>query len=171
MKQALILIMIVVLMLASGVEAKVIDRIVAYVDNEAITYNELMAEHVQHKRSKITVEQTLNGMINRRLLLVEARRLRLGDMGDEVLIDEYVNQRIRAFIVIPTSEIGQYYRKNRKKFRRAPLNQVRGKIIRLLTEAEVNVRLEHHLDELRKKVNIGIFLNNVNEEDKKEVTQ
>ncbi|MFC1769664.1 hypothetical protein ACFLZI_01275 [Nitrospirota bacterium] len=163
MKHTRILILIVVLFLSSFSDAEMIDRIVAYVGDEAITSSELMAEHETHKGRGITLEQTLNGIINRRLLLVEARRLRLGDMGDDTLINEYINQRIRTFIVISEEQITRYYKNNRKKFRRAPLNQVRGNIVIFLTEAEVNVRLEHHLDTLRKGAEIGIFLNNGSE--------
>ncbi len=79
-----------IFVLSSGVHAELVDRIIAAVNNEVITASDLthaVALNMQlgaaaEDREKLQTE-TLEGLINRRLLVQEARRLRFVEVSDE----------------------------------------------------------------------------------------
>ena len=100
----------------------------------------------------------LNTMINRTLLLREARKLRLEAATKDETIKEYIELKLRTFIRITDEDIKKFYGENRKEFGNADIEDVREKIEEYFIEKEVNVRLKKHIEELRAKAYIKIQL-------------
>ena len=139
--------------------AELIDRVAAFVDDKAITLSELKEtfEKTRKVQPDISRSEVLNTMINRVLLLTEAERLRIGTKTDDELINEYIELKVRAFVRLKEKDIEDFYRENEKDFGGAPLEEVREKIERLLTEREVNRILKSHIAELRSKAYVKIM--------------
>jgi hypothetical protein len=79
----------------TSAHAELLDHIVAAVNNEVITESELeqtVALNVRfgkpEKDRKTLEEETLNGLINRRLLVQEARRLKFVEVSEQETADE-----------------------------------------------------------------------------------
>jgi hypothetical protein len=138
--------------------AEIRDCVAAFVDNTAITMSEL--EEAYKKASElapgITKEEVLNTMINKVLLLREAKKIGLEASSEDELLKEYADLKIRAFIRIREEEITAFYEKHVNDFQGKELESVRDEIEGYLTEKEVNERLKSRIKELREKAYIKI---------------
>ncbi len=164
------------LLLVTVVGAEVLDRVVAIVDDEVVMLSELNETFQGTLNSGIDVtrEEILDGLINRILLLKQARKIKRMHifetqtrMEDNLLINEYIEKRIKAFIRIPLKEIERFYEENREYFSHGDglsgsdngdIYSVRNKIEIYMTETELNKRLISHLEELRMNANIRVQL-------------
>ena len=99
----------------------------------------------------ITKEEVLTTMVNRLLLLDEARKMRLEAPTEDALLREYIDLKIRAFIRIKEEEVTDFYKNHLSEFQGKELDDVRDDIEKYLTEKEVNERLKAHINELRGK--------------------
>lgn len=142
----------------SSPSATIEDRVVAFVDNTAITLSEFEEEYskAQKVTPGITKEEVLNAMINRVLLLREAKKIRLSERSDDELLKEYIDLKLRTFVKIKEKDVLDYYEIHSKDFQGKALEDVREEIENYLTEAELNRLLKKHIEELRKKAYIGI---------------
>jgi len=148
------------LLLCSPLFAGLRERVVAYVDNTAITLTELdkkYAEAVQVTPA-ITREEVLNTMINRILLIREARKIRLKAEREDELLKEYVDLRIRSFIRIKDDEIRNFYQEHAADFPEKDLDELREDIENYLIEQELNIMLKKHINDLRNNACIKIQL-------------
>lgn len=141
--------------------AELIDRVVAFVNDRAITLSEL---HETYERTKkiqpdISMDEVLNTMINRLLLLNDARRLKIEAKTDEDVLNEYVELKVKAFIRISEEDIEDYYKKNEAEFKGAPYESVKDKIEEYLTEKEINRLLKIQIAELRARAFVKVLLN------------
>src|SRR4030043_990021 len=137
------------------------DRVVAFVDNTAITLselNEVYTESLKHTPD-ITKEEVLNTMLNRLLLLREAKKLRLEAASEEKLLQEYTDLKIRPHIRIKEEEVSDFYQKHINDFQGKEFEAVREEIEHYLAERELNQLLKNYINELRKKAYIKIQLN------------
>lgn len=134
------------------------DHVVAFVDNTAITLSEFEEEYpkAQKVTPGITKEEVLNAMINRVLLLREAKKIRLAERSDDELLKEYIDLKLRTFVKIKEKDVLDYYEIHIKDFQGKALEDVREEIENYLTEAELNRLLKKHIEELREKAYIGI---------------
>ncbi|MDA8171662.1 MAG: hypothetical protein M0Z48_07520 [Nitrospiraceae bacterium] len=141
---------------------KILDRTVAFVGDDAILLSELETRYTQAVKltPDITKAQVLQTMINRLLLLREARKIFPETMDDEQAIREFTDFKIRAFVVVPEDAVRDFYEKNKAKMGGAPYEQMRGQIERLLKEKEINRSLQSYLQGLREKAYIRVFLTN-----------
>jgi hypothetical protein len=146
---------------SSLLSAGIKDRVVAFVDNDAITLSELEMKYYDTVKvtSDITQEEVLNTMVNRLLLLREAKKIRLEAPSEDELLNEYIDLKIRAFIRIKEEELKDFYNKNISKFEGKELDSVRDDIENYIVEHEVNQRLKAHINELRGKSCVKIQLN------------
>ncbi|MFZ3137967.1 MAG: hypothetical protein WA126_11330 [Thermodesulfovibrionales bacterium] len=137
------------------------DRVVAFVNNDAITLSELEMKYYDTVKvtSDITQEEVLNTMVNKLLLLREAKKIRLEGPSEDELLNEYIDLKIRAFIRIKEEELQDFYNKNISKFEGKELDSVSDDIENYLVEHEVNQRLKAHINELREKSCVKIQLN------------
>jgi hypothetical protein len=141
-------------------EAELIDRVVAYVNDRAITLSDLREtyERTQKIQPDISTDEVLNTMINKLLLLIDARRLKIEAKTDEEVLSEYMELKVRSFIRVREEDIEDYYKKNEKEFAGAAYESVRDKIEDYLTEKEINRILKMHIAELRAKAYVKIVM-------------
>jgi hypothetical protein len=137
----------------SVLHAEIRDRVVAFVDNTAITLSDLEMNYAETLKAtpNITKEEVLNTMVNRTLLLREAKRFRLEAPSEEEQLKEYIDLKIRAFIRIRDQAIADFYQQHLIDFQGKELDEVRDQIETYLVENELNQRLKSHIDELRGK--------------------
>lgn len=136
--------------------AEIVDRIVATINDEVITLSELRERAEVENRDE---REILEGMINRILLLSEAKRFGLADTeeDDSIMIERLIDRRIKAFIMIPLERSRDFYEKNKDRFGDKDFLEVRDEINLYLLEEETNRRLENYLKELREKADIRIL--------------
>ena len=136
------------------------DCVVAFVDNTAITLSELEERYSTALKVTpgVTKEAALNAMVNRVLLLREAKKIRLEAPTEDELVKEYIDLKIRPFIKIKEGEVSDFYQKHVVDFQGKEFETVREEIENYLVEAELNRLLKAHIEELRKKAYIGIKL-------------
>jgi len=150
---------------SSQVHAEVLERVVAIVDDEAILLSEFrdaLQKTITTNPEKREID-LLNEMIDKRLLLKEARRLISRERADELqdeerLVTEYINIRIKPFVRIPLTEMEYYYMKNKGSFAGRDFYEVKDEIESLLMDEAVRQRLNEHIMELRKKAYIRLQL-------------
>jgi hypothetical protein len=106
----------------------------------------------------ITKHEALETMINRELLLREARRLRLEAPDDDALLEDYIDMKVRAFIKIKEADIREFYGDNTAEFGMKSYDEVKDDIEAYLVEKEVNYRIKRHLDSLKERAHIEILL-------------
>ena len=128
------------------------DWVVAFVDDEAITNSELQEQYRETLKitPDISKDEVLETMINRVLILREAKKYRLEGPSPDAVIKEYIDLKVRAFIRVPETEIEKYFKENIGMFAGKEYDDVRDDIEQYLIEKELNVRLKKTLDELRK---------------------
>lgn len=138
--------------------AQIYDHVVAYVMDDAITLSEFneIFEKTKKISPDITKEEVINTMINRLLLLNEAKKIRLTAKNDDEMIKEYIDIKIRTFIQIRDEEIKRFYENNVVEFKGKSYDDVKDEIERYLVEDELNKLLRKHIEELRKNTCIKI---------------
>jgi hypothetical protein len=145
--------------------SEILERIVAIVNNNVILLSEFKDALKAAKMSdeKVTEDAVLDEMINRVLMLEQARKMRLGQMEDATgpvddnkIVNEYIDRRIRSFVHIPIEEIESYYLNNRKQFGSKSFSEAKDEIEDHLTDGELKLKIAEHVEELRKKAYIRI---------------
>ena len=156
---ALLLVTCQLLLVTDGSTA-VSDRVIAFVDDHAVTMSELDEQYQSTIKISpdITIEEVLDTMINKILILREARKYRIEAPSLEQVMNEYIDLKIRAFIRVGESDIEKFYRENESNFAGKEFEDVRDEIDKYLTEKELNERLKEVLRELRKDAYIRIFI-------------
>lgn len=140
--------------------AAIFDRVVAFVNNQAITLSEFQKRYRDTLKivPDATKEDVINTMINRILLLDEARKYRIVAPTEDEMVREYIDLKVRAFITVSEGEIEAFYKKNRVRFAGREYEDVRDDIEKYLTEKKLNERLKETLADLRKKAYVKIQL-------------
>jgi hypothetical protein len=140
--------------------AGLIDRVIAYVDDHAITYSEFREkfESMREVVPDITEEEAVNSMINTLLLLDQARKMRFEAASDDDLVKEYVDIKIQSRVFIKEDQLKEYYNNHKGEFGEKDFLAVHDTIEKYLLEVETNKQLKEHLEELRGKSNIVIQL-------------
>jgi hypothetical protein len=101
-------------LLSPAVGAEVLERVVAVVDGELVMLSELEESYQETVNAGIEVsrEEVLEGLINRILLFNQSRKITRRYMftarverEENVLINEYIEKRLKAFIRIPQNEV------------------------------------------------------------------
>jgi len=146
--------------LCSSLLADIRDRVVAYVDNDAITLSELEEKYANTLEitTDITKEEVLHTMVNRLLLLIEAKKIKLEAASKDALLKEYIDLKLRAFIRINEEEIADFYQVHIDDFQGKEIEEVREDIENVLTEKALNERLKSHINELKEKACVRIQL-------------
>lgn len=166
------LLFIVLCSLFAVSSAEIVDRIVATINDHVITLSELKErsrlrpEAQPEGIEKRDEKEVLEGIINMVLLLSEAKRLGLADPEEigtdpyrdtNIMIERFIERRIKAFILIPMERSKDFYEVNKEKFRGKEFFDVRDEINHYLIEEETNKRIEKYLKELREKADVRIL--------------
>lgn len=154
--------------LVTAVQAEVLERIVAVVNDEVILLSEFQSalQSANEADSGVSGEIVLNEMINSMLLLIEAKKYRTGGsdinpqntIDNKTVIREDIDRRIKAFIHIPYENIEHYFDLNRQLFAGKEFSDVRDDIEEILLEKELSAKLGEYTKELRGKARIRIQL-------------
>ena len=141
--------------------AAIRDRVAAYVDNIAITLSDLEVRYEETARvsPNITREEVLNTMVNRTLMLREAKKMRLEAPSEDQLLKEYIDLKVKAFIRIKDEEVKEFYNKHIGDFQGKEFEVVRDEIENYLIENELNQRLKTHIGDLRENASVRMQLN------------
>jgi hypothetical protein len=122
-------------------------------------------EKARKNDPKITREKVLSDMVDRLLLIHQAKKFRLGGIkrvqgvSDETeLVNNYIERRIKSLIHIPFEDIEDYYNKNIDEFAGAELLQVKDDIEERLVARALQLRILRHLKELRDNAFIRLQL-------------
>ena len=115
-------------------------------------------EVIQELRRDITREEVLHTMVNRLLLLREARKIKLEALTEDELLQDYIDLKIRAFIRVNEEDIVNFYEEHIEDFQEKDLETVRDDIENVLIEKALNEHLKSHIDELKKKSCVKIQL-------------
>lgn len=136
---------------ASTCFSEVIDRVVAYVDNTAVTLSEFQENYIKMKKTvtDITEEDVIDSMINRLLLIKEAKKMKLESPTDDELLRDYIDIKISSLILIKEDELNRFYMEHINEFKGRDYLSVKDEIEKYLFELETNKRLKKHLEELR----------------------
>lgn len=139
--------------------SEIIDRVVAFVDDRAITMSELEDNYRDTVKlmPDIKKEEVLNTVINRILLLREAKKLRIEAASKDAIIQEYIELKLKTVIRITEEDMRDFYEKNKSEFGSIEFDDVRDKIEDYLIEKEVNEKLKKHIEDLRAKAYIKIM--------------
>ncbi len=147
--------------------SSLIDGVIAVVDDEAITCRELQRRYEEMRKTfpEITINEVLDSMINRLLLLKEARLLRisagrgLSPLPDEDrIIEDYIDLRIRPSVRVSEEEVQAYFDRHSEEFKGRSYQDVAEEIERLLIEQKTNDLLKEQLEALKRKYYIRIHL-------------
>lgn len=154
-----LLVFIVFSLSAAYCRAGVIEGVAAFADDTAITLGELNENYDRARKLNpdTTRAEVLNTMINRLLLLNEARKLKIEAKTDEDMLNEYIDLKIRSAIRISEADMEDFYNKNASEFKDASFEAVRGRIEKYLTELEINKKLKRHLEDLRARAYVKII--------------
>lgn len=142
----------------------VIDRLVAYVDDYAITLSELdmQFEKMSKVSPSITKKEVIESIINKILLIKEAKKLRLDFSTEEDLINHYLEMAISSRLTIKEEEVFDFYKKNVQSAKNEDYFDLKDQIEKYLLEQQFNTLLKKHIDELRQKANIRVFIDHNN---------
>ncbi len=157
---AFLLVVIHSLLFCGEGSAAIFDRVVAFVDDHAITLSEFNEQYRNTLKVSPDVgeDDVINTMVNRVLLLREAAKYRIEAATKDEMIRDYIDLKVRALIKVGEDETEAFYRKNVDQFSGRDYEQVRGEIEQFLTEKALNEKLKETLKELRKTAYIRIQL-------------
>ncbi len=143
---------------------EVVERVVAIVDDEVVLLSEFNETFRVYEEAgeNLTNEEVINQMINRIILLREAKRFGLNQDGrdrkfDNNTINEFIYRRIKAFIHVPFDDIKTYYN-NSEKYNGREFYDVKDEIEELLVSKELVKRLREYIREQRQKSFIRVQL-------------
>jgi hypothetical protein len=154
-----ILALLLLLFFAAPSGTEVVDKVVAFINDYSITFRELEDSYKRASATKpdISKEEVLHTMINRQILLNEAKRLRFQAEDDDDILKEYIDLKITAFVKVSEDEIQRFYEENREDLGAVEFDAVHDSIEEYLREREINIRIKKHIEELRAKVHIKVF--------------
>ncbi|NOX21378.1 MAG: hypothetical protein GXO99_09040 [Nitrospirae bacterium] len=145
-------------------KAKIVDRVVAYVGYDAITYVDLteFIEKMHKKGIDIKPREAVKTLVNRLIFIKEARRLRLQASNNDALIQKYIDIKIKPFVFIKDEEVLAYYKEHIDVFKDRPFEQLREEITRVLFEKKLNRAIKEHLKKLKRSYDVVIIKDALN---------
>ncbi|MEO5358526.1 MAG: SurA N-terminal domain-containing protein [Nitrospirae bacterium YQR-1] len=138
-----------------------LDSVAAFVDDTAITYSEFEKKYDETssapaiKASALNKKDVINTMINRVLLKKMALAMKLTGKDDDDLISQFIEIKIRSYVIIREEEIERFCKEHNVK---AESDDERKEVEKYLTEAEINKRLKTLIEELRAKAYIKVYI-------------
>ena len=148
--------------------AELLERVVAIVNDDVILLSEFSQayKNASEYDHDVLEADVLDDMIDRFLLLKEARKFRLtssdNEQGkakdDNVIIKEYIDVRLKGFIHVPYEDVEYYYYQNMDSFSGKDFFDVRNEIEEYLVEQELNVKLLEYIEDLKRNAYIRIQL-------------
>lgn len=138
-------------------ECEIINRVVAYVDDQAITLRDFnkFKNDIQRKTPDISNNEIIELMINRKLLLKRAKDL-FAEGDEEDLLNNYIDLKVKSQVIITENQIRDYYEKNKEILGSESYHSIRDQIEKYLFEKEFNRKLKDFIQELRNASDVKI---------------
>lgn len=156
-KYILVLGMLFSILFTEICESVLINRVIAYVDDQAITLRDFIKfkREIIKKIPDISNKEILELMINRKLLLKRAKELFLeGD--EEELLNNYIDLKIKSQVIVTENQIREYYEKNKDILGSESYYSIRDQIEKYLFEKEFNRKLKEFIQELKNSSEVKI---------------
>ena len=159
---------IIIFNMSGHCHAEMLDRVVAIVNDDVILHSEFLRtfETAMEYDPDVTEADVLDEMIDRRLLLKEARKFRLTSSDDAQdkakddmqIIKEYIDVRLKGFIHVPYEDVEYYYYQKGDSFAGKDFFDVRNEIEEFLIEQELNIKLLEYIEDLKQNAYIRVQL-------------
>ncbi|MBL7032160.1 MAG: hypothetical protein ISR97_03140 [Nitrospira sp.] len=151
---------------AWNADAELIERIVATVNDDVILLSEFKtAVRLTEESGKAVIEEDiLELMIQNRLLLEQAKKFSFGmdasagPSTPDMVIQHYIDRRIKALIYIPFRDIETHYFINIEKYDDRDLYDVKDEIEKYLLNKKLEIKIQEHIDELKQGARIRVQL-------------
>ncbi|MBI4825979.1 MAG: SurA N-terminal domain-containing protein [Nitrospirae bacterium] len=144
-------------------DTEIIERVVAIVNDEVILLSEFnnAYENAIASGRGISKEEFLDEMVNTELILEQAKKFSFEispdtKVSDNLLVERYLERRIKAFIHIPFEAVEDYYIKNSSLFKGKNFYDVQDQVEALLVDEKLNIRISEHIKELRDNAYIRV---------------
>lgn len=149
-------------------QAEIIERVVAIVNDDIILLSEFKDAYrgAALSRARISEGEFLDEMINKILILQQARRFGFDasvesrEFADNLIVEKYLERRIKAFIHIPFADVENYYLDNRPLFKGKSFFDVQDEIEAVLLDESLGDKISQHIKELRDNSYIRVQLHN-----------
>lgn len=138
----------------------IIDRLAAYVGDTAITLSEFEIEFQRMSKTTpdLSKNEVMDSMINRILLIKEARKIRLDAHSEDELVNLYLDIKIKSRLFIKEEEIVDFYKTYIGEFKGEDYLLIKDQIENYLLEKELNDILKKHIEELRQNAEIKVLI-------------
>ncbi|MBI4843247.1 MAG: hypothetical protein HY809_02845 [Nitrospirae bacterium] len=162
----MILLSLLLVVIPCSAFSEVVERVVAIVNDDIILYSEFSSLYKKalDSGSHAGKEEILDSMINRLLVIQQAKQLRLdvfagnAERDDDLLYNNFIERRIKAFIHIPFEDIEKYYLENPSQFNGKSFYDVQAEIEDAITAKQLNEALPAYIKQLREDAYIRIQL-------------
>lgn len=157
-KYILVLVMLFNIIFTSEGNCEIINRVVAYVDDQVITLKDFLKfkNEITNKVSEISNKQIVELLINRKLLVKKGKEL-FFEGQEEDIINNYIELKIKSKIIITENQIKDYYENNKKFLGTDSYLVLREQIEKYLFEKELNLKLKEFLEELKTESDIKVI--------------
>lgn len=137
--------------------SEIINKVIAYVDDEAITLKDFIKfkDKITKTLPEITNEEIVEILINRKLLSKKGKEL-FFEGDEEAIINNYIEFKVKSKIIITDSQIRDYYEKNKKIIGQESFTSLREQIEKYLFEKELNEKLKKLIQELKNEYDIKV---------------
>lgn len=155
-----------VILFSASAQAETIERVVAIVNDDVILLSDFKDSYsiASVSRTLISEEKFLDEMINKMLILQQARRfgfegsLESKEVTDNLIVEKYLERRIKAFIHIPFSEVEDYYMENPALFKGKSFYDVQDGVESFLIDEKLSIKISEHIKDLRDNAYIRVQL-------------
>lgn len=157
-KYILVLVTLFNIIFISIGHCEIINRVVAYVDNQVITLKDFLKfkDEITKKVQQISNKEIVELLINRKLLVKKGKEL-FFEGQEEDIINNYIEIKVKSKIIITENQIKDYYEENKKFLGTESYLTLREQIEKYLFEKELNIKLKALIQELKDESDIKII--------------
>lgn len=157
-KYILVLVMLFNIIFISIGNCEIINRVIAYVDDQVITLKDFMEfkDKITEKFPEITNKEIIELLINRKLLAKKGKEL-FFEGQEEDIINNYIELKVKSKIIITENQIKDYYENNKKFLGTESYLSLREQIEKYLFEKELNIKLKNFIQDLKAESDIKII--------------
>ncbi len=121
-------------------------------DVEDPTETEIQGK-LEEVQKQFSTPQTFEKNLRQNAMTLEDLKQRI---KEHLIIDRFIDQRIRFFLIVLPEDISRYYTENKADFQGKSLDEVEKEIERILLEQKEKAKLEDYLSKIKTKARIQI---------------
>ena len=108
---------------------------------------------LEEVQKQFSTPQTFEKNLRQNAMTLEDLKQRI---KEHLIIDRFIDQRIRFFLIVLPEDISRYYTENQADFKGKSLDEVEKEIERILLEQKEKTKLEDYLSKVKTKARIQI---------------